>query len=127
MGQTIKCTSCIRRRPDLTIDEFERYWLQDHSALILKVAGVMKMRRYVQSHLLRWEMTDIFSASRNGIEPFDGLAEVWFDADDLEGDVSREQLEANIALIEDERNFIDLERSSWFFTVEHVFIDGPVD
>jgi hypothetical protein len=122
MGQLIKCVGVIRRRPDLTIEEFERYWLEDHSRLIQSVAPTMKMRRYVQSHLLRGDLTDLFSGSRNGIEPFDGIAEVWFDADDLEGDMTHPQLEANLAVLEDERAFIDLERSAFFFSVEHEFI-----
>jgi len=122
MGQIIKTIACIRRRPDLSVEEFERYWLASHARLIQSLAGTMKMRRYVQSHLLRGDLTDLFSGSRNGIEPFDGTAEVWFDADDLSGDMTHAQLEANLAMLEDERNFIDVERSAFFFAVEHEFI-----
>lgn len=125
MGQTVKCVAVFRRNPDLTLEEFTAYWLQDHSTLIRSLSPTMKSKRYVQSHLLRGELTDLLNGSRGGIEPYDGLAEVWFDLDDLEGEMTHEQLLANIEILEDERKFIDLERSSFFFTVEHQFIPEP--
>jgi hypothetical protein len=126
MGQTVKCVAVFRRRPDLTLEEFTAYWLENHSALIRSLSPTMKSQRYVQSHLLRGELTDLLNGSRNGIEPFDGVAEVWFDIEDLEGEMTHEQLLANIEVLEDERKFIDLERSTFFFTIEHQFLPEPV-
>lgn len=118
----IKTVACIRRKPDLSVEEFEHYWRENHSKVVASVAGTLHIKRYVQSHLLRGELTDLFSGSRNGIEPFDGLAEVWFEASDLGGEMSAEQLKANLGLLEDERNFIDIERSAFFFATETEFI-----
>ncbi|MFD0687608.1 EthD domain-containing protein [Actinomadura fibrosa] len=118
----IKTVACIRRKPSLTVEEFATYWRENHSEIVTSVAGDLKIKRYVQSHLLRGDLTDLFSGSRNGIEPFDGIAEVWFDADDLDGEMTAAQLHANLALLEDERNFIDIERSAFFFTTEIEFI-----
>lgn len=124
MPQLIKTVACIRRRDGLTVEEFERYWREHHSRVVQSVAGTLSIKRYVQSHLLRGGLTDRLSRSRNAIEPFDGIAEVWFDATDLTGEMTTERLHANLALLEDERNFIDLERSAFFFTTETEFI-GP--
>ncbi|MFF5553021.1 EthD domain-containing protein [Streptomyces olivaceoviridis] len=126
MAQLVKGVACIRHRADLPAEEFTRYWLENHSRIVQAVAGTLSIRRYVQSHLLPGPLTEQFTASRNAIEPFDGLAEVWIDADEF-GDgttMTEERLKANLALVEDEGNFIDLERSAFFFTVEHEFV-GP--
>ena len=53
-------------------------------------------------------------ASRDALEPFDGVAELWWD--DLDaltaGASSPDGIAASRALLEDERRFIDLTRSS---------------
>ena len=60
-----------------------------------------------------------------GRGPFDGVAELWFD--DLETLATLGGSEAGraagAALLADERKFIDLERSPFFFTEEAVIID----
>ena len=43
---------------------------------------------------------------------------MWFDADAFDHDMTEQQLLGNVRLIQDERKFIDLERSVGFFTTE---------
>jgi hypothetical protein len=64
-------------------------------------------------------------ASRGAAEPYDGITEVWWESpEDLAAGMTTPEGEAaSLALLEDERNFIDLERSSLFMTVEHEIFD----
>ena len=64
---------------------------------------------------------DLLRASRGGPEAYDGIAELWWDSiDDLTaGAASAEALAAAQALLEDERRFIDLERSPLWIAEEY--------
>jgi hypothetical protein len=83
-------------------------------------------RRYVQTHTLDTDLNGALAATRGTAEPYDGLAEVWWDSLDalLEVSTSEDGLRANEILTEDEAKFIDLQRSSFFMTEEHPIIDG---
>jgi uncharacterized protein (TIGR02118 family) len=124
MGDIVKLVFCVRRRADVPVDEFHRYWRDEHGPLVKAMSEHIPMVRYVQSHLLRGEHTDLVTASRGAAEPYDGIAEVWFDGDQLGAEATADQVMANIRLLEDERTFIDLERSAVFFTTEHE-VFGP--
>jgi uncharacterized protein (TIGR02118 family) len=125
MGDIVKLVFCVRRREDVPVDEFHRYWLEEHGPLVRSVAGTLSVHRYVQSHLFRGEQTDLMRASRGSGEPYDGVAELWFDLDDLSRELTDEVLAASIRLLEDEQTFIDLAGSVVFFTQEHEVI--PLD
>jgi uncharacterized protein (TIGR02118 family) len=122
MGDVVKLVFCVRRRDDVPVDEFHRYWRDEHGPLVRSVGETIGVRRYVQSHLLRGEQTDMIRASRGAGEPFDGVAELWFDRATLSREVSEEVLAASIRLLQDEATFIDLGRSVVFFTEEHEVI-----
>jgi hypothetical protein len=124
MGAVVKLVYCVRRRDDVPVEEFHRYWRDEHGPLVAAMREHIPMQRYVQSHLLRGEATDRLTASRGASEPYDGITEVWFDADQLGAELTEDQVMANIRLIEDEGTFIDLERSAVFFTTEHE-VFGP--
>jgi hypothetical protein len=52
---------------------------------------------------------------------YDGVAELWWDSiDDVLGSPSPERQAAGLALLEDERKFIDLSRSPLWFGEEKV-------
>ncbi|UCE87150.1 MAG: EthD domain-containing protein [Deltaproteobacteria bacterium] len=121
----IKLSFCVRRRSDLSPETFHRYWREVHAPLVERHAAALRMRRYVQCHTLEDAANDALRASRGAGEPFDGIAEVYWD--------SRQALEAALAtpegrdagreLLEDERNFIDLAGSSLFLTEEQRIFD----
>jgi hypothetical protein len=75
----------------------------------------------VQSHTLEDDTNAALRASRGAMQAFDGIAEVWWDSRDaLTAALSRpEGQAAGDELLEDEREFIDLARSSLFLTDEH--------
>ena len=118
----LKLTFCLRRLPQMTRQEFQRYWLESHGPLVRKHAAALNIRRYVQLHTLEAPLNDAIRASRGSPEAYDGVAELWFD--------SRESLaqgaasEAGRLLLEDEKRFIDLQRSPLFFGDEKNLVGG---
>jgi uncharacterized protein (TIGR02118 family) len=117
----VKLVYCIRRREDVSPEEFHRYWLEDHGPLMRSVAGAIGAVRYVQSHTVQPELNDILRESRGLEEPYDGVTEVWWESlADLQGAMeSEEGQEAQRRLIEDESTFIDFAHSRVFMTEEH--------
>jgi uncharacterized protein (TIGR02118 family) len=121
----IKLVFSLRRRPDLTRDEFQAYWRDVHAPLVARHAGVLRIRRYVQTHARASEVAAAQSAAR-GSEPdvYDGQAELWWDSlDDVVAAVSTPAgQQAALELLEDERRFIDLERSPMWIGEEYVVV-----
>ena len=72
----IKVFSLLKGREDWSREEFQRWWIEDHVPYAKKLPG---LRRY-KVCLTKG------STTHEGQEPFDGVAELWFD--------SREALEA---------------------------------
>lgn len=70
---TAKVMAFIRRRPDLSVAQFQEYWGSRHAEL---VKDLPHLRRYVQTHLT----PDNYE---NGRKPlFDGIAELWWPDDE---------------------------------------------
>ena len=117
----IKLVFCCRRRPELSLEEFQRTWLHDHGPLVTRCREHLpQMKRYVQSHLLAGPGTDAVRASRGSGEPYDGITEVWFDSLEAMGAFdTQEAIAAGEALLADEDRMLDLPRCSVFRTVEH--------
>jgi uncharacterized protein (TIGR02118 family) len=122
----IKLTFALRSLPDLGREEFQRYWLEQHGPLVRSHADTLGIRRYVQTHTAGDEAQVALRASRDAPEPYDGVAELWYDsleaiAQAVSTDAGRA---AAIALLEDERRFIDHSRSPLWFGEEHEIIAG---
>jgi uncharacterized protein (TIGR02118 family) len=117
----IKLVYVVRRRPELGVEEFRKYWLEQHGPLVRSVAKALRATRYVQSHTLDVPFNAIAQQTRGSQGPYDGITEVWWDrAEDLAAALaSPEGQEANRRLTEDEGRFVDLARSSLFFTEEY--------
>jgi len=122
----IKLVFCVRRRSDLSADDFKRYWIENHAPLVKKHAAAVGAKRYVQSHTVEDDTNVALRASRGATQEFDGIAEVWWDSRDaLTAALSRpEGQAAGVELLEDEREFIDLARSCLFLTEEHEIFAG---
>ena len=120
----IKIVFCLRRRADLSRDEFQTYWLTTHAPLVRSHADALGIRRYVQVHSIDDAISTAVSGSRKGPEPYDGVAELWLDSLEalVEAGSSAAGRAASAALLEDERRFIDLERSPLFLAEEHVIL-----
>jgi len=122
----IKITYALRRRPELSSEEFHRYWRTEHAALVRQHASAIGLRRYVQSHTSATPVDTPLRAARSPEpEPYDGVAELYFDSvEALVASLSSEEVQAiGAALVEDERRFIDLDRSPIWISEEHVILD----
>lgn len=109
----IKLTFCLMRRPELSREEFQKYWFENHAPLVRSHQDALRIRRYVQLHSTTSPLNDAIAASRGAPEMYDGVAELWWDSveDMTEGARTPEGVAAGAALLEDERKFIDLARS----------------
>jgi uncharacterized protein (TIGR02118 family) len=116
----IKLTFCLHRLPNLSRDAFQRYWFEKHAPLVAKHRETLRIRRYVQTHSATTEFNDLIRAGRNAPEMFDGAAQLWWDSlEDLSfANAAPEGQAAGLALLEDERKFIDLHRSPLFLGEE---------
>jgi len=114
----------LRRLPKLSREEFQKYWFGTHGPLVRKHAKTLRIQRYIQVHTLDDPLNGLFREGRGGEEPYDGVAELWWQ--------SREDLEQAFAtpdgrvaaheLLEDEKRFIDLARSSLWVANERPVI-----
>ncbi|MGH7813631.1 MAG: EthD domain-containing protein [Candidatus Binataceae bacterium] len=103
----IKLVYCVTKLPNLSAEEFHRYWRDVHGPIAARIPGV---RKYVQSHA-------IDRALGGRMPSYDGVAELWFDD---WGALERAMASPEVrAAIEDERNFIDHSRTALFVAEEH--------
>jgi uncharacterized protein (TIGR02118 family) len=122
----IKLVFALRRRPEMTREEFQTYWHDHHAPLVSRHAEALRIRRYVQTHAQASEVAAAQSSSR-GSEPdlYDGQAELWWDSlDDILAAVSTPAgQQAAMELLEDERRFIELEHSPLWIGEERAIVD----
>ena len=117
----IKLIMCLCRRPGITREQFQDYWLNSHGPFFQKHAGDMRAKKYVQSHTLDTPLNQAFKESRGLLPEYDGVAEVWFESEEdlVEAMSTPEGQELSAALLEDEGNFVDHSRSAAFLVREH--------
>ncbi len=123
----IKLVFVLRRKEGMSAEEFRRYWLEQHGPLARGLLESLGAHRYVQTHTLDTDLNAALAASRGAGDPYDGLAEIWWDGDveDLAARWATEEGQrASQTLVEDEAKFIDMERSSIFLAEEHALIDS---
>lgn len=117
----IKVIFCLKRQPQLSREEFQRYWREQHAPLVKRHAAALGMLRYVQSHTLNAPRLAVFAQMRGSADrEFDGVTEIWWDSADalLAAVVTAEGQVASGALLEDEARFVDLPNSPVFFSEE---------
>jgi uncharacterized protein (TIGR02118 family) len=122
----VKLVFCLRRRPHLTREAFQRYWHETHGPLVRSHAQTLRIRRYVQLHTLDTPLNAILQESRATPGEYDGIAELWWDSvDDVVAATSTEAGRAAAqALLDDERRFIDLQQSPIWIAEERPIIGG---
>jgi uncharacterized protein (TIGR02118 family) len=121
----IKLVYILRRREDVSPEEFRQYWLEKHGPLVRSFAEALKARKYIQSHTIETPLNDALVSGRGMSEFYDGITEVWWESlDDLSAAVATpEGAESGRRLAEDEAQFIDLPKSTIFLTEEHTIFD----
>jgi uncharacterized protein (TIGR02118 family) len=121
----VKLVFTLRRREDMTREEFQRYWREEHAPLVAKHADTLRIKRYVQVHARDTDLDEAVSAQRGTpLRHFDGVAELWWESmDDLmAANASEEGQAASQELLEDERRFIDMASSPLWLGEENVVV-----
>ena len=110
--ELLKVSCFLTRRPDLTHEEFYRYWTEQHTPMLAKpVEGGPKVYRYLQLHPIDAGVPGLQSAS------YDGVAEIWVEKlEDAAAMFTSEHY--NTVVAKDEEHFLD--RSKTAFLYSHV-------
>jgi ribosomal protein S3AE len=95
-----RLTYAIRKRPDRSDAEFNRYWKDGHDPFVATLAATVRARQHVQSHRIDTPMEDFMA-----------------------GNGSPEGLAAGAQFVRDEANVVDHANSMSFVTVEHEVFD----
>jgi uncharacterized protein (TIGR02118 family) len=123
----IKLVYCVRRLPELSREEFQRYWWETHGPMVRDRAETLGIKRYVQVHTLESPLNDAMRASRGSdAEIYDGVAELWWESAEAlaAGSSTEEGRQAAQELREDEKRFIDFGRSVMFVAEEKPVVGG---
>jgi len=122
----IKLVFCLRRKPGMSVEEFRRYWREDHAPLVKSHEEALGICRYVQVHTDHGPGIKALTNSRGAPEPFDGIAELWYDSPEALAARAKDPdaRAAGKALFEDEQKFIDHATSPILIGTENVVIDG---
>jgi len=111
----IKAIYFIKRRPGMVLADFREYWLKDHSALVLKVPGLVK---YLQSHTM--------DAGYRKHEPiYDGIASLWYE--NLEDMRATANTPISHETLADDEKFLDMSKFAFILTKERVQKENPIE
>ncbi|MBM7343215.1 EthD domain-containing protein [Pantoea coffeiphila] len=114
------------RRADLTAEEFDRYWRENHARLVTKHAEILGIRRYIQTvPYADAPAQEALRQTRNAPQvDYDGCAELWWD--DMESHLAARKTEEGLLalreLIADERQFVDLTQSQLWYGEERTIV-----
>ena len=126
----IRLEFVLRRKPGMSLAEFQQYWREVHGPLVAKHSTMLNIHRYVQLHTLDDPVNDQLAGARGTMEkPYDGVAELWW--------TNREALASSFGsaagqaagkeLLEDEKKFIDLPNSPLWFAYEYPQVNPTED
>lgn len=125
----LKLIMNVKRRANLTREEFDLYWREHHAALVSKHAELLGIRKYIQTvPLANLAAQSALQQTRNALPvEFDGCAELWWD--DLDSHLAArktpEGLRALQELIHDEGQFVDLTQSQLWYGEERPVVTEP--
>ncbi len=118
----IRLTFLLRRKPDMSRADFQKYWREVHGPLVAGHAHTLNILRYVQVHTLEEDRSGQTANPRGKMEdPYDGVAELWWSSRDevVAANNSPKGQGAAQELVEDEARFIDLPNSPLWFAYEY--------
>jgi len=120
----IRMTVALVRSPTLSRGAFQDYWLGQHGPLVRTLAGTLGIVKYVQLHSDPEGISPDDPSGRTWSAPYDGLAQIWYE--------SREAFDARMSdsaardaarqLRDDERHFMDREKSRRWWGLEHPIV-----
>jgi len=116
----VKFIMCCTRHPNMTREQFQDYWLNQHGPFFMENASTMRAKKYIQSHTINTPLNDGLKESRGMQAAYDGVAEVWFESEEdlMTAMSSPEFQKVAPKLMEDENKFIDHSKSTAFIVKE---------
>lgn len=112
----------LRHQAQIPEEKARHYWLTHHGPIVRSHGQATGTLCYRQVHRANSPLDQAFQEARGTqVESYLGHAEAWVDRGSRT--VTDEARAANAAFIEDEHNFIDMNRSTIFFAKEHTIID----
>ena len=118
----LKVTYLLTKKNGMTQEACHRTWLTDHGPLVKSFAGTLGMAKYIQSHTIVPEWNARVTAA-GFAAPLDGITEVWTGGAVDASATPDDQAKAGMALVEDERRFVEMGASRCFMTKEHLIFD----
>ena len=112
----LKVSCFLTRRPDLSHDEFHRYWTEVHTPMLAKpMPGAPPIHRYIQLQTIPEDVPALQTAL------YDGVAEIWFDSlADAAAMFTSEHYYNVVA--KDEENFLDRTKTAFLYAHEKSII-----
>ncbi|MEM9621555.1 MAG: EthD domain-containing protein [Pseudomonadota bacterium] len=112
----------LRHKDSLSEEQARHYWLTQHGPIVRSHGEASGTLCYRQVHRANSALDAGMQAARGTqVTSYLGHAEAWVDRGKVMP--TAEAKAANQAFIEDEHNFIDMQRSTIFFGKEHTIID----
>ena len=109
----VKFTILLRKRADLTHEEFVQYHKTQHAPLFTSLPEVQQyVRRYVQGHTLPLDLPGLPAPT------YDGTTELWFDTAEDIGKVFTAASYINL-IRPDEAKFLDLHGCGFLVLAEN--------
>jgi uncharacterized protein (TIGR02118 family) len=105
---SVKALFFPKRKPGLSVAEFQTYWRTRHAAIVPKTPGLL---RYVQCHVLPETYAE-------GIPTYDGVAELWW-PELASAERAAESPEFRVEQLNDARQFVDVEHLEGFVAEEN--------
>ena len=115
----IRFINCVRKRDDISMDEFRRYWNSpEFEQLFEEIFMIVQPQGFTKNLTLQVSANEELREERGGGEPFDGTIEFWWDnaADLLEKYYSPKAEASRNKMLEFQEQFIDMEKGHVFFT-----------
>jgi hypothetical protein len=115
---------CLSRLPALSHEDFLRHWFEVHAPLVRAHQRDLRISHYVQVHTEHGPLLDKLRAFRGSPEPYDGIAEIWYESQAALESLGRDPAgrSASRLLYEDEQRFVDFSRSPIWIGQEHTII-----
>lgn len=124
----IKFIQCIKARPGLSITDFRRYW-ERYEKVARAIAEATDSVGLSLSTTLAVQQNLEVQLERGTSDPFDGILEIrWPNASGLETALAKPDVAKNIESLQAmQEEFVDFDKSSFFFTSEKIVFEQPVE
>ena len=115
----IRYINCVRKREDISQDEFRRYWNSpEFQQLFEKMFLVVKPKGFAKNLTLQVSANEDLRQYRGSAEPFDATIEYWWDnaSELMENWDTPQAIDFYNQMLEFQKQFIDIEKCHAFFS-----------